>query len=143
MHPVGAERWEWLRRFGAAALLAVFSLVLLAPVAFASGESVASLPICCRAHGKHQCMRGISMTAAEASGPSAARFERVPETCPFLPAMLLHAQNGDRFVPVFPGMLLPELLAHPAQLAQTEAKWRISFDRSRQKRGPPPTILPN
>jgi hypothetical protein len=27
--------------------------------------------------------------------------------------------------------------AHPAGVVQTESKWRIARDRSRQKRGPP------
>ncbi|RXH57349.1 hypothetical protein GRAN_0659 [Granulicella sibirica] len=33
--------------------------------------------------------------------------------------------------------LFASLMTHPAGVAQTESKWRISRDRSRQKRGPP------
>jgi hypothetical protein len=33
--------------------------------------------------------------------------------------------------------VLASLVTHPAGVAQTESKWRISHDRSRQKRGPP------
>jgi hypothetical protein len=36
--------------------------------------------------------------------------------------------------------VVTELFAHPAALPQTQAKFRVSFSRSRQKRGPPVVI---
>jgi hypothetical protein len=33
------------------------------------------------------------------------------------------------------------ILSHPTIHAQTEARYRISFSRSRQKRGPPSSVL--
>ena len=35
------------------------------------------------------------------------------------------------------GFITLALITHPAAIEQTEARYRISFSRSRQKRGPP------
>jgi hypothetical protein len=107
-------------------LLVGFSLPLIAPL-FASGVPEASLPACCRRSGKHHCM----MTA----GPSHDRT--VAEKCPFsafagLALMLPHAfsrahRRGAEVA--FAGQA--------AVVRDVEAGYRISHDRTRQKRGPP------
>jgi hypothetical protein len=38
-------------------------------------------------------------------------------------------------------MRFAEIVAHPSAQPQTEARYRISFGRSRQKRGPPSFFL--
>jgi hypothetical protein len=47
------------------------------------------------------------------------------------------ADEGNLAVLRGPGAIFAELVSHPSIHRQTEAKYRVSFSRSRQKRGPP------
>lgn len=121
-----------MRRLLAILLLTVFS-VPYASVFFASDASEASLPICCRKDGKHHC----SMMSASREGNS---INIISEKCPYTPAApaALHLLS---YTPPVGASVFAELVRHPAVHAQTHAKYRISSDRSRQKRGPPSLIL--
>lgn len=118
-----------MRRLLAISLLTLFALPFALPL-FASGASDANLPICCRRDGKHHC-------AAMAIGASQGNSMRtVGEKCPYSiapPAVLVL----PTFTPSTAASVFAGIVRHPATAPQTEAQQRISFDRSRQKRGPP------
>ena len=114
-------------------LVTLFSLPLIAP-AMTSTPDDSQLPACCRRGGKHECAMNMQMGAV----PS--RFHVVSEKCPYAPYG--HAP-----------FLLPHALATPivlsgsgihfgpaAVIGAAEAGYRISADRTRQKRGPPPAL---
>jgi len=114
-------------------LLAVVSLPLFSFV-FEAGRVSGTVPICCRNNGRHHCLLSGAMEGAVAAARVGERFSAPVERCPFLPrvvqaagAMALGATAGP----------MEALMSHPASVAQTESKWRIARDRSRQKRGPP------
>lgn len=119
-----------MRRLLAISLLLLFSLPLVSPLL---GESVgeASLPACCRRNGKHHCeMMGMGASTSR-TGAGAIR-----EKCPYTPAapavLLLPSFTPSTAAAIFAG-----IASHPAIAPQAEAQLRISFDRARQKRGPP------
>ncbi|HEY6448950.1 MAG TPA: hypothetical protein VIY53_21025 [Acidobacteriaceae bacterium] len=118
-----------MRRALALLLLVGFSFPLIAPL-FASAPSEASLPACCRRNGKHHCAMGASVVVS-------SRYATVAAQCPYSPFaglafMLPHGFTGH-------AQLAAEVQAPgPAAIVRdAEAGYRISFDRSRQKRGPP------
>ncbi len=74
--------------------------------------------------GSHAAERGIQMGV-------------VPERCPYCPAGNVGAAHGDFGVVAAGAAIFAGLVSHPSVAAQTESKWRIARDRSRQKRGPP------
>jgi hypothetical protein len=58
--------------------------------------------------------------------------------CPLYPKNVVpHLSRLNFFVPQPGALAFAALQSHAAVLAQTEARYRIAFDRSRLKRGPP------
>jgi hypothetical protein len=120
-----------MRRVLAILLLAVFSLPLVAP-AFASAPDESTLPACCRRNGEHHCVMPGMVTA---NVPP--RYRSVSAKCPVAPfagiaLMLPHVFAAH----TAPASVIPA--ASPAALVrEAEAGYRISFERARQKRGPP------
>jgi hypothetical protein len=112
-------------------LLVGFSLPLIAPL-FASGPSEASLPACCRRDGKHHCMM-----AGMAMGQAPLRYRTVTERCPYAPfaglALVMPHALALRSAPAIAG----RAFTAAAIMRDAEAGYRISADRTRQKRGPP------
>lgn len=127
-----------VRRFISISLLLLLTLPLVSPL-FAESMAEANVPVCCRRNGKHHC---TMMTIAQKSSSSGSKVNAaaVRGRCPYNPsssaAVNLAFIADDVRQAIFAGML-----SHPACHAQTEARRRISFDRSRQKRGPPELIL--
>jgi hypothetical protein len=119
-----------MRRTIALALLATFSWTLIAPL-FAP-DSEANLPACCRRHGKHHCM----MLAMAHLGSQRPGFTSISEKCPCPPAAAC-AVHSPTFKPEAPAQFYAEIVRHPSCSAQTQARYRLSFLRSHQKRGPP------
>jgi hypothetical protein len=122
-----------VRRSWAILLLAVFSLSLISPVVFASSD--AKLPACCTRTGKHHC-NSMSAAADLSDGPALHARQQCPAypkggAVPVHSNAVLHSTSRTFFAAI---------QSHPAVHAQTEARYRTSFSRSRQKRGPP--ILP-
>ncbi|HTW48097.1 MAG TPA: hypothetical protein VMD92_09115 [Acidobacteriaceae bacterium] len=120
-----------MRRALAIFLLAGFSFPLIAPL-FTSGPSEASLPACCRRNGKHHCMMYAMMM-----GEAPSRNPTVEEKCPYAPfagrsLMLPHA-----FTPRGVPAMAEQAVTSAAIVRDPEAGYRISADRTRQKRGPP------
>ena len=67
---------------------------------------------------------------------SGIQFSTPAEKCPYCPSALVPAHSELLAIPVADAVSA-SLVSHPAGVAQTESMWRISRDRSRQKRGPP------
>ena len=125
-----------MRHSWAILLLAVFSFSLIAPAVVANPE--AKLPSCCTRAGKHHCS---SMNAAEAhESPSGPAVRTVEQRCPYYPSGSATPVHSYATLRTSSQILYAALLSHPAVHAQTEAQYRASFSRSRQKRGPP--VLP-
>lgn len=116
-----------------AAILVVLSCTLswIGPVLYADPE--AQLPSCCRRTGKHAC----SMAQTAGHLPDGAAVKVSAKKCPYFPvsrAVPVHAKT-PLLKSTQPMMAL--VAVRPAGLVQTEARYRVSFSRSWQKRGPP------
>lgn len=112
-------------------LLILFMLPFALPFLGASAEA-ASVPACCRRNGKHHCMMKLDATRRSSTSI-------VGEPCPYSsqqPAILV----PPSFAPSTSASVFAGITRHPAAAPQAEAQQRISFDRSRQKRGPPALI---
>jgi hypothetical protein len=113
----------------------LFPMVAPALTTGAMGQS--TLPACCRRGGEHHCMmspeeRAFLLRTLE----GAVRFSAPPEECPYRQ----HAVVAAHLQIYAPGAVATHsafLLRAPSVVAQAECLRRISFDRSRQKRGPP------
>lgn len=130
-----ATRTPW--RTTATLLLALFAALLFAPgvVATTSGDD-ASLPACCRAHGRHHCTMSRAATRA-GDGPVLAQ---VTERCP-CPACAPTANHRGIDGVAASSLAYAELLSHPVVHAQVEARRRIALDPAHRKRGPPTDTL--
>jgi len=123
-----------VRRLLASLVLAVISFTLAPLSLFASADD--DLPACCRKDGKHKCaMSDMAMADDDAGGPTLRSASR----CPMFP---VHPPSGIASVFALAPDQTTELSAvlFPACAEQAEALYRISFNRSRQKRGPPSSL---
>lgn len=123
-----------LRRLLSIFLLVVFGLSIVSPLFALSGMDATRLPVCCRRDGKHHCME--NMADRGNSIRSGTQFSPPAEKCPYYPSALVPAHSELLALPVADAVCA-SLVSHPAGVVQTESMWRISRDRSRQKRGPP------
>jgi hypothetical protein len=116
-----------VRRIMAGLLLAVFGFSLIAPALLADEDS--NLPPCCRRLGEHHC------TLAASQGASI-----IQERCPHFPSGSA-ALMASGIAAVTPAQaVFAAIVSHPAAHAPTEARYRISFSRAWQKRGPPALV---
>jgi hypothetical protein len=106
-----------------------FSLVTPAIV-----DADAHLPACCRRTGAHHCS---SNAAEERESPSGTAVKATRHACPYFPATTSVPGDSNNALPKSSEAIFASLLSHPAVQAQTEARYRVSFSRSHQKRGPP------
>jgi hypothetical protein len=115
-----------VRRVPAILLLGIFSFALIVPILAADTDS--KLPACCRREGMHHC--------ATVGSPSAAG-SIIQAVCPAYPqsgaapACSKIAATGLAEAPGAP------IVSLSAVRARTVALARVSFSRTRQKRGPP------
>ena len=113
----------------------LFPMVAPALTTGAMGQS--TLPACCRRGGKHHCMMSPEVRALLMGESNAAlRFGTPPEQCPYRQHSLA-AVHLPVFTPGAAATPAAFLLHEPSAATQAECLRRISFDRSRQKRGPP------
>jgi hypothetical protein len=112
----------------ASLLLAVFSFLPLTPLLLADDSN---LPACCRRLGAHHCALGnIDTHGVSFIQQRCAQFH--------LGSAALAASEIATLTPS--QSVFAAIVSHPAAHAQTEARYRVSFSRAWQKRGPP-TLL--
>jgi hypothetical protein len=131
-----------MRRFAAVLLLLLtFGSFMSAPLFAFSSNRQGNLPICCRNNGQHHCMASMGMDQ-ESDSPT-VNISAPIEKCPMFPKAILTG-TATRHLCTLPssGTFYAALRSHPACAPQTEARYRISFLRARQKRGPP-AVLPS
>ena len=122
-----------MRRTLATVLVLAFGLPLVAP-AFVSLTRASELPACCRRNGAHHC------AMSEVSVAVPAHDRTVSSNCPYWPAghlrlMMPHAVATQSAV-------VARYAARTAEVVrEAEAGYRISSERTRQKRGPPALTL--
>ncbi len=126
-----------MRRALSFVLLFLFSLPLISPVLAVTAGSEASLPACCRRNGAHRCTG--KMQSPESSGTGIS-LSTTPQHCPSYPAVITQIRHGDLSIHAA-SLVFAEIVSHPAIKLQTEARARVSLDRSSQKRGPPTQLL--
>jgi len=122
-----------MRRALAALLVTVFSFPLIAP-AFASGADESQLPACCRRDGKHHCAMQLEV------GNIPAQSRVISEKCPYSPFAGSPLLQPHAFAAVRPPAVAGPAQGAAAIIRAAEAGYRISADRTRHKRGPPPTL---
>ena len=129
-----------MRKLVAILLLAVFGLPLALPLLAQGGIEDAGLPACCRRNGAHHC--AMSMAQRSQTPAGAPAISAPAERCPYC-AQAPATVHPESLTPGTADAIFADLVSHPAVHAQTESRWRIARDRSRQKRGPPAsTTLP-
>jgi hypothetical protein len=114
----------------------LFPMVAPALTIGAVGQSL--LPACCRRAGQHHCAMSSEERALlmGEGAKDAIRMGAPPEQCPYSQRSLA-AAHLQTFTPGAAATHAEFLLHQPSATAQAECLRRISFDRSRQKRGPP------
>ena len=120
-----------VRRLLASSLLALLLAPSVLPL-FGQRAVESSLPACCRRNGKHHCMMYMAWIQQRA-------FRTIRAKCPYdlaPPAVIVFT----RYAPSAPATLFTRIRRQPAAIAQPEPPLRASFDRTRQKRGPPAQI---
>jgi len=122
-----------MRRALASLLLAVFSFLLIAPVAFADPES--NLPACCRRDGAHRCSMGSMDDEVSGAGLHAAL-----DRCPAFPIDSASPTGPDFTLAKEGGVVFGSELSYPSVPFQTESLFSCWFSRSHQKRGPPAAV---
>jgi hypothetical protein len=130
-----------MRRSAAILLLVTFCSLLSAPLLALSSNSRNHLAACCIRDGKHHCMTDMAMDGE--SNSVAVNISAPIEKCPFFPKAIVPA-TATKHLGALPssGTFFAALRSHPACTVQTEARYRVSFHRARQKRGPP-AVLPS
>jgi hypothetical protein len=76
-----------------------------------------------------------------ARAPSGVEWRTSPSRCPLYPTGIAAPAAAHAFVPVPSLPAWRPASAPGAAVAQTEARYRVSFARARQKRGPPSLSL--
>jgi len=129
-----------LRRFLAVLLLSFFGVFYAMPlVQAASSDPEAGLPACCRRHGKHHCAMMDQYLKASKSG--APKLRTIPQHCPFYPHSSTTSSVRSNSALAPSSAFFAQVVSHPSVHPQVRAVYRLSLDRSRQKRGPPTLFL--
>jgi hypothetical protein len=136
--PFVSLRSYLLRRLIAILLLAVFGLPVVSPLFAATQGADAGLPACCRRNGKHHCM--MKMEERSKLIQQGVWICPPADKCPYYPGVV-PAEHSDLLPTEASGAVPAPITSAPARIVQTESKRRISHDRSRQKRGPPASLL--
>lgn len=121
-----------MRRALSLSLLMMFSWMLIAPLL--APDADANLPACCRGKGKHHCHCMMSRMGRLSGNQKG--FTAVSEKCPCGPAVPC-AVHSATFKPEARARFYSEAVPSPARVALAEARPRLSFLRSHQRRGPP------
>jgi hypothetical protein len=123
-----------LRRLSSIPLVVLLLSAFLFPMVAPALASDSAVPACCRRNGKHHCgmLQAEKLQAATQDVRATAPVER----CPFQQKSLGVAHH-DLSTSAVAATNTIALIQEPTAASQAECLRRISFDRSRQKRGPP------
>jgi hypothetical protein len=124
-----------VQRVWAILVLSLIGLMPIAP-AFANAARTIEVPLCCRAHGKHKCAMRSEVGGLHAPDTAPAMYG-ICDQFPLGQPASSTAVNLSAFVPQASQLFFAAIVSHPTAQEQTEARFRISFASSRQKRGPP------
>ncbi len=120
-----------MRRILSIALLLVFALPLVAP---ALGQTAQQrLLLCCRKGGAHHCIASATMEDGQPAPTLREHCFASPS-----PGATGHAAN---WIIGAEATTAAAVEIDPLRVRQVEAGYRISFHRSRQKRGPPAFLI--
>ncbi len=78
-----------------------------------------------------------SMMMDDQAPDSGTSFHAIRERCPYFPVAAAAPAGPDAAFLKTPAAIFAAVVRHPSIQFQTEARYRVSFSRSRQKRGPP------
>src|SRR5438105_2808780 len=123
-----------MHRICALLLLHVISFLLIAPAICVDAAS--QLPACCRAKGRHHCAMDHPSTGQRLVTEAPAYA--VSAHCPMFPKTAIAVTSSLVLLTRTSQQFYCCVLSDPAIHAQTEARFRISFRRTCQKRGRPP-----
>lgn len=129
-----------MRRLSSILLFAAMLLPQVSAMLLSGAPSEAALPACCRRNGAHHCMMSAMERAKMTQVTSEKRFGAPLEKCP-MQQKALAAVHHEQSVVGAADVTTTALLQEPSAASQAECLRRISFDRSRQKRGPPAAQL--
>jgi hypothetical protein len=119
-----------MRRVSALVVLGVFLLGTLSQ--FLRADPASKLPACCRKDGNHRC----SMSAMS-NGSASAGLKNGSARCPLYPKSA-GAPARSSIAGALPAQQVFQIrTSQPEAVAQLEARYRMSFSRARQQRGPP------
>ena len=125
-----------VRRVYALVLLLVFSFVLIAPALASESDPESKLPPCCRKDGKHKCgMAGMGKAIAGSS--TGVRVSPLRSKCPSCPSCIQAPAQPDAVFVEPRSSVVSSAWVDPDGVPQTAARYRMSYLRSSQKRGPP------
>ena len=110
---------------------------LIAPALTTGALGQSTLPACCRRAGQHKCAMSPAFRALlQRDLDGSTRISAQPEPCPYRQRSLA-ASHLQTLTLGSAATQATAALHEPSTAAQAECLRRISFDRSRQKRGPP------
>ena len=124
-----------MRRSLSILLLLLIGLPLIGTLLVSDAD--VNLPMCCRRNGAHHCMGDMAMSMGTTAGRAVST---VGMKCPAFPKAMAATLWQPAFF-VRTQSSFAAIVAHPAGQPQTEARYRIAFSRSRQKRGPPVVLV--
>jgi len=123
-----------LYRAWAITVLLLLQVNLVAPFLSAwMAGSEAALPACCRRTGAHGCSMQHNPPQREAG----AGWHALSKPCAAFPAILSIPSSSTPVVLTAQLAISALFTSHPNSPLQTEARGRVSWHRSHQKRGPP------
>jgi hypothetical protein len=131
--------WKGLRRLCAFFLL----LLAVAPCLLtfaASSAAEASLPTCCRAHGRHKCFLRMTRTEYPASNLSQPGIPQASERCAYSPTFPLSPHTSSLGQPAGFSAAARLNIAATTEMAATERRTPFILQANR-KRGPPSSVL--
>jgi hypothetical protein len=120
-----------MRRILAIALLIAFGSPLVAPLCAATADPEASLPPCCRSHGKHHCAM-MHLMLARSSGPT---LQAPP--CPYYPTPSTAPRIAGASLAVSPQAAVQILRGRAALPSIERHAARTFIPSANLKRGPP------
>lgn len=132
-----------VNRLAAILLFAAFLLPFAVPALSLGQAADAGLPACCRRTGAHHCAMSpgeqTKLLKHEVEPQGTARWRAPMERCPYLPACP-GSFHANALLALASAAAFAVFFSHPSGVVQTESRWRMARDRSRQMRGPPVTL---